>query len=111
MPASPDDSDAAEGHSVLVNSAAVIGTAPGQRVWQRSGTSAGSVWVLVGDLRDDSALHSPPIDRVIGTTSHRSTRRPLVTSRRRPRGDHLSWLWTIRWYRARWAAHRALRSR
>jgi hypothetical protein len=99
------------GTLVLVNSAAVIGTAPVQRVWQRSGTRAGSAWVLVGDLRDDSALHTPPIDRVIGTTSHRSTRKPVVTSRRRRTGDELSWLWTIRWYRARWSARRALRSR
>jgi hypothetical protein len=98
------------GNLVLVNSAAVIGTAPGQRVWQRSGTRAGSAWVLVGDL-PDSALHSPPIDRVIGTTSHRSKRRPMMAARRRRQADQLSWLWTIRWYRARWAARRAVRAR
>jgi hypothetical protein len=74
---------------------------------------AGSAWVLVGDPHDDSdsVLHSPPIDRVIGTTSHRSTRKRVVTNRRRRQGDNPSWLWMIRWYRARWAARRALRSR
>ncbi|MHA6621731.1 hypothetical protein [Pseudonocardia sp. DLS-67] len=95
-----------------MNSAAVIGPAPGQRVWHRSGTRVGSAWVLVGDLPDDSVLHGPPIDRVVGTTSHRSRRRRSpVAGRRRRRYDRLSWLWTIRWYRARWAARRALRSR
>jgi hypothetical protein len=94
-----------------VNSAAVIGTAPGQRVWQRSGTRAGSAWVLVGNLHDDSALHSPPIDRATATTSHRSTRRRAATGRRRRQGDNPGWLWVIRWYRARWSARRALRSR
>lgn len=96
---------------VLVNFAAVPGTALGERVWQRSGLHAGAVWVLVGDARDDSVLHGPPVDRVIGTTSHRSRRRPVVGSRRRARGDRPGLLWMIRWYRARWAARRALRSR
>jgi hypothetical protein len=94
-----------------VNSAALMDTAPGQRVWQRSGTRAGSAWVLVGDLHGDSVLHSPPIDRVVGTTSHRSRRRRTTIGRPRRQADRLSWLWTIRWYRARWAARRALRSR
>jgi hypothetical protein len=83
-------------------------------VWQRSGARAGSAWVLVGepnDLNDDSVLHGPPIDRATGTTSHRSRRRRPLTARRYRRADRPSWLWTIRWYRARWAARRALRSR
>ncbi|WP_147257037.1 hypothetical protein [Pseudonocardia hierapolitana] len=94
-----------------MNSAAVTGTAPGQRVWQRSGLQAGSGWVLVGDVGDNAVLPGPPIDRVSGTTSHRSTRRPAAGSRRRARGDQPGWLWMIRWYRARWAGRRALRSR
>ncbi|WP_142106917.1 hypothetical protein [Pseudonocardia cypriaca] len=94
-----------------MNSAAVIGTPPGQRVWQRSGTCAGSAWVLVGDVHDDSFLHRPPIDRATATTSHRSKRRPAATGRPRRTGDNPGWLWMIRWYRARWAARRALRSR
>ncbi|WP_345605922.1 hypothetical protein [Pseudonocardia adelaidensis] len=66
---------------------------------------------LNDDLDDDSVLRGPPIDRVTATTSHRSRRRRPLAARRYRRADRLSWLWTIRWYRARWAARRALRSR
>lgn len=95
-----------------MNSAAAIGTAPGQRVWQRTGTFADSAWVLVGEMRDDeSFLHHPPIDRVIATTSHRSRRRRVSAGRPRRTGDRPGWLWLFRWYRARWAGRRALRAR
>jgi len=81
-------------------------------VWRRPGACAGASWVLVdepsaGDPHDDPALS---IDRGTGATSHRSRRR-RPSARRRTRADRPSWLWTIRWYRARWSARRALRSR
>jgi hypothetical protein len=94
----------------LVNPAALPEAAPGHRIWQRSGTRAGSVWVLVGEVDEDSVLHGPPIDRVIGTTSHRSKRKPTAHRQRRT-GENPGWLWLIRWYRARWSGRRAVRSR
>ncbi|GAA0908888.1 hypothetical protein [Pseudonocardia zijingensis] len=92
----------------VVEVAAHTQTAPETRIWQRSGTRA---WVLVGERRGDSALHRPPLDRVVGTTSHRSTRRRPVGSRHRARAERPGWLWVLRWYRARWAARRTLRTR
>ncbi|OLT01414.1 hypothetical protein BJF90_31825 [Pseudonocardia sp. CNS-004] len=67
--------------------------------------------MLVGEPQEDSVLHGPPIDRVSGTTSHRSSGMRPANGRRIRRSDSLSWRWTVRWYRARWAARRALRSR
>jgi hypothetical protein len=67
--------------------------------------------VLVGEAQDDSFLHRPPIDRAIATTSHRSKRRRVSGRRPRRTSDRPGWLWLIRWYRARWAGRRAIRSR
>jgi hypothetical protein len=87
-----------------MNSAAVIDSS-GQRLWQRSGMITGSAWVLVGAPQDP--LERPALVR----TSYQERRRHAQAQRRFRAAERPGWLWLIRWYRARWSAHRAIRLR
>ena len=87
-----------------MNSAAVIDSSS-QRLWQRSGMITGSAWVLVG--APEAPLRSPAVAR----TTYQDRRRHAQALRRLRAAERPGWLWLIRWYRARWAAHRAIRLR
>jgi hypothetical protein len=46
------------------------------------------------------------LDPLVAQTSHHSRRRQAQVRRRLPSAEQPSLIWQIRWYRARWAAHR-----